>query len=189
MLYEMSNQLFNGDTVALDDMLSARERRSFQQAQLLQEHASRSLLCVTLNIPGPVKNSASLTSLFKHLMVLIREDLAGVEVLETDLLALKTGCEYYLIANLSKEKLKERMIGFEQGHPLGRLLDLDVLSLEAGQVQPVSRTALGYPPRQCYLCQEEAKVCGRMRKHDVLEMQGAIAEMVSTYMIHTNFLD
>ena len=36
------------------------------------------------------------------------------------------------------------MVALEERHPYGRLADLDVLWLEAGEVQSISREALGY---------------------------------------------
>lgn len=190
MLYEMSSQLFNGETVDLEDMLSARERRSYHQYQLLQTQVGASLLCVTLNIPGPVKNSAMLSAIFEGLMDEVTAEVPETAILSKELSRFRTGCEYYMLTQLGKDLLKEKMIAFEQEHSLGRLLDLDVLTLEEGRVVPVSRTALGYSPRQCYLCKDEAKVCARSRKHSVEAMQAAIeAMLLATDKLQTNCSD
>ena len=44
----------NDNSVALLEMLNAREMRSVLQKQLLQQYR-KPLICLTLNIPGPVK--------------------------------------------------------------------------------------------------------------------------------------
>ena len=42
--------------VSLMEMLDARERRAQRQMQLLQQYG-RPLICFTMNIAGPIKNS------------------------------------------------------------------------------------------------------------------------------------
>ena len=42
--------------VTLTDMLNARERRAFMQQKLLKKYHA-SMICFTMNIAGPVKNS------------------------------------------------------------------------------------------------------------------------------------
>ena len=54
------------------------------------------------------------------------------------------------------------MIELEDHHPLGRLWDLDVLAPEQGQL---SRQDLGFPARQCLVCDEPAHACARSRRH------------------------
>ena len=71
------------------------------------------------------------------------------------------------------------MVALEERHPYWRLADLDVLWLEAGEVQSISREALGYPRRRCFLCDKEAKLCGRSRTHSVEAIQQKINELVS----------
>ena len=36
-------------------------------------------------------------------------------------------------------------------------------------------------PRRCFICNEDAKVCARSRKHTVPEMQEHIARIVAAY--------
>ena len=47
------------------------------------------------------------------------------------------------------------MVALEERHPYGRLADLDVLWLEAGEVQSISREALGYPRRRCFVTRKQ----------------------------------
>ena len=70
------------------------------------------------------------------------------------------------------------MIAIETKISIGRLMDLDVLHLVDGIPQPISRQELGFSRRQCYICQNDAKVCSRSRKHSVIEMQEAIAKFI-----------
>ena len=53
----MFNSLFDGAPVDIMQMLDARERRARTQQQLLEQLNPCVLVSITLNIPGPVKNS------------------------------------------------------------------------------------------------------------------------------------
>ena len=61
----------------------------------------------------------------------------------------------------------------------GRLVDLDVLWGNE-ELKSLHRGDLGLPPRRCFVCQEEAKVCGRNRRHSLEAMQEKITEIILT---------
>ena len=46
--------VFKGEEVTLEEMMAAREQRSFRQLSLLRKFEGQSLLCASMNIPGPV---------------------------------------------------------------------------------------------------------------------------------------
>ncbi|MCT8193191.1 citrate lyase holo-[acyl-carrier protein] synthase, partial [Pseudomonas monteilii] len=46
------------------------------------------------------------------------------------------------------------------------------------QLLPISRTEIGLPARSCYVCEQEAKVCGRSRTHSVADMQQQIRKII-----------
>ena len=64
-------------------------------------------------------------------------------------------------------------------------LDLDVLELVEGIPCPISRRQLGLAPRQCFLCQADAKQCARSRQHSVADMQAYISQAVANYEAQT----
>ncbi|BAQ24271.1 citrate lyase holo-[acyl-carrier protein] synthase [Streptococcus troglodytae] len=169
--------IFKGEEVTLKEMMAAREQRSFRQLSLLQKFKEKSLLCATMNIPGPIKSSESLNKAFQSIINLVKEDLKDHIIFERDIHQ-KTGWEYYCLSDLSVLELKTKMIAVETKHSIGRLMDLDVLHLVNGIPQPISRQRLGFPRRQCYVCQNDAKICSRSRKHSVIEMQEAIAKLI-----------
>lgn len=92
---------------------------------------------------------------------------------------LETGPEYYLAVSLAPQELKQRMVKIEETHPYGRLVDLDVLWGNE-ELKSLHRGDLGLPPRRCFMCQEEAKVCGRNRRHSLEAMQEKITEIILT---------
>ncbi|MGT2935472.1 citrate lyase holo-[acyl-carrier protein] synthase [Streptococcus castoreus] len=178
----MSKEVFfSGETVDLDAMLRAREERGLRQLHLLKEYSDSSLLSVTMNIPGPVKTSPKLLETFDWVIKAIRQTLANHTILYQLRLLPKTGYEYYLVTSLSSQDLKLKMMALETDTIIGRLMDLDVLTLKNGLPHPISRTALGEAPRKCFICSKEAKVCGRLRQHSVDDMQTAIANLLYSF--------
>ena len=109
------------------------------------------------------------------------EALQSFEKLHQEDFSLATGMEFYRVLRADALDVKRACSEFEEGHPLGRLLDIDVVEMAGETPTPISRTALGMPPRRCFICNEEAKVCARSRKHTVLEMQEHIAHMIAAY--------
>lgn len=172
--------IFTGESVSLEEMMAAREQRSFRQLSLFKEYPDTNLLSVTMNIPGAIKTSPKLKQVFEEMVEQIEVSLADQEILFKHYLPLKTGSEFYLLTTLSAQDLKKRMISLETKNSLGRLFDLDVLWLNNGKMEPVSRQDLGMTARQCYVCSENAKSCGRSRKHSIEEMQAVISQIITS---------
>ena len=177
----MFNSLFDGAPVDIMQMLDARQRRAKTQQQLLEQLNRCVLVSITLNIPGPVKNSEAITTVFASVIAELDEALLPFEKVHQEGFSLGTGMEFYRVLRADALDVKRVCTEFEEGHPLGRLLDIDVVEMVGETPKPISRTALGIPPRRCFICNEEAKVCARSRRHTVLEMQEHIARLVAEY--------
>lgn len=169
----MFDFLIDGPLVDLQDMLQAREERAQRQYSWLTEVPGATLVSCTLNLPGPVKTSPALLAVFQKMTGHIDQALIAFPTHQKELLALPTGPEYYLLTTGKPKEVKQQLIQLEEDTPLGRLFDLDVLFLNK-EIQTISRTELGAVPRKCYICEEDAKVCGRSRKHTLNEMYTAI---------------
>lgn len=173
----MSNY-FQGEVVILPAMLAAREQRVALQQALLAKCPQASLLSATMNIPGPVKNTPALEKVFIALVETIRKELKDFFIIETNYFSRKTGLEFFLLAEISPELLKRKMIAIEEKPPQGRLVDLDVLWLKDQKIQSISRQDIGFPARRCLICNKDAKVCGRARTHTIEEMQTKIINII-----------
>ena len=179
-LTAVASVVFDGPCAALPDMLDARERRAACQRQLLAEAGgAESLLSITLSIPGPHKTSAVLERVFDELVAQVDAALEDVAVRNRTRLGGVSGPELLMLVALPARELKLRMVNIEQTHPLGRLADLDVLERTGDTLSSVQRTELGFEPRRCLICGEEAKACARSRAHTVSEMQERIAQIIS----------
>lgn len=176
----MSLEVFNGPAVTLPEMLEARDRRASEQHRLLAGASEgSSLLSATLAIPGPVKTSPVLFRVFCELMDAAEVALGGTRVLARTDLGGPTGAERLMLVELDGAALKRAMVGVEESHPLGRLIDLDVVGVgPGGNLVPMQRTELGFPARTCLICGGPAKACARSRAHSVEEMQQRIATII-----------
>lgn len=119
--------MFNGEKVTLLEMLDAREQRAATQKELLETAPEASLLSATMNIPGEVKNSPTLTAVFLEVIDEVEQQLLDQVPIVNFYRNEKTGPEYYLAVSLAPQELKQRMVKIEETHPYGRLVDLDVL--------------------------------------------------------------
>lgn len=158
------------EPVTLEEMLSARERRAERQRALLEAFGAP-LVCLTMNIPGPVKLLPGVEAGFR--LALGRVDAAvSAPVLYRETLVEKTGCEAYYAVDADPAVLKARMTALEDADDFGRLLDLDVLDADG---EKRSRPA----PRKCLLCQRQAQACARSRTHPVAEMTARVEAILA----------
>lgn len=190
--------------ITLNELLASRDARHATQQKLLAEHSGKTLVCLTVVMPGSVKrNQQSLTAahaaveamrkafgikenkgLFpletpetpENLVPLENPEPPAPTLLELDL---ETGYEAYLITPMPLLEAKRIAVNIEDTHPLGRLFDIDIINADG---VPVSRDAIGEKPRRCLVCDHEARYCMRMRWHTQEEIWAKINEMVDSYV-------
>lgn len=190
--------------ITLNELLASRDARHATQQKLLAEHSGKTLVCLTVVMPGSVKrNQQSLTAAHAAVEAMRKafavkenkglstlaplETLAPIETpvpIETPApalleLDLETGYEAYLITPMPLLEAKRIAVNIEDTHPLGRLFDIDIINADG---VPVSRDAIGEKPRRCLVCDHEARYCMRMRWHTQEEIWAKINEMVDSYV-------
>ena len=190
--------------ITLNELLASRDARHATQQKLLAEHSGKTLVCLTVVMPGSVKrNQQSLTAAHAAVEAMrkafgIKENkgLSPLETLENPEnlvplenpeplaptlleLDLETGYEAYLITPLPLLEAKRIAVTIEDTHPLGRLFDIDVINTDG---IPVARNDIGEKPRRCLVCEHEARYCMRMRWHTQEEIWAKINEMVDSYV-------
>ena len=165
---------FQTGEVSVADMMQAREERVERQQRLLQE--GRALACLTMNIPGPRKTSPLVYIAFQEGKRLLEAELPQA-VLKEEALQ-KTGFEAYYLLPAEPHAAKRALCAIEDGTPLGRLFDIDVLTA-AGE--KISREELGFAPRRCFLCGEPAFACARSRTHSVAQMREEIERRILAF--------
>lgn len=162
----------NARPVTVADMLDARDRRAERQKHFLE--TSPVLICLTMNIPGPIKASTEILAAFREGVRRVQSAVGARPILYEAF----TGPEAYVPLNADAEVVKREMCRIEDEEPLGRLFDLDVLT---GNGEKHGRSALGFSPRSCLLCGKPAFACARSRAHSVSELSGEVSRRIDEW--------
>lgn len=160
--------------ISLDQLLLSRDARVALQQKMLEEHPGGCVVCLTVQLPGPVKRNATSLVIGKAGADALRARFPAAPLTERDL---ETGFEAYLPLPMPALEAKRIACEIEETHPLGRLMDIDVVGAEG----PVSRDAIGLKPRRCLLCGNEVRYCMRANTHTREELLSRIEEIVSNY--------
>ena len=109
---------------------------------------------------------------------------AGVEAIEKrfnppfkETNDLETGFEGFFIVDGQPLEVKKAAAELEDTHPLGRLMDLDVIGPEG----PIGRADIGLQERRCLICEKPARYCMRAGSHTHEELMAKIKQLVSSY--------
>ena len=182
--------------MTLEDLLRSRDARVERQRELLTDHPGMTLLCLTVQLPGPVKRNDISLKIAKAGVEAVHSSFTPVYEEQRDL---DTGFEAFFIVDLPPFDAKRLSCHLEDTHPLGRLMDLDVITvpeLAEGPVVrsfdklttaqahlpiPLGREELGLPSRQCLICGRPVRECMRARTHSTDELLAIISEIVENY--------
>lgn len=179
----LENVFAGGKEVTLDNVLENREWRSNLQGQLEEKHPQETVLAIKLNISGAIKNSPALKQLFTAGWRIFMARLTFWPVRYIKVLKDRvTGPEGFLVVAGPITEVKKEAIRFEQHFFLGRLFDIDVMAANQEQYQ-LSRKDLGFSPRTCLVCDQDAKLCAQTEKHDLQELQTAVNDFYSEYFV------
>ena len=163
--------------VSLLEMLDARERRVHHQQELLEQY-HKPLICFTMNIAGPIKDSPLIRRGFARGQQLLRQQFfrAKLSSLHTDAHCETTGCEAFYVLDADPMTIKKFTTDIEDATPLGRLFDMDVLRPDGTKVD---REELSLSGRRCLICGGPAKVCSSRRIHTVAELQAKTTDILT----------
>lgn len=174
--------IFKGKTQSLEEIMASREARADFQTDLCREYG-KAVVALKLNIPGPVKDSKGIREIFAcgleaYYEVLIKEE--NLKPCFEKMVLADSGPEYFSVVDLDPRKLKRLLLALEDQHPLGRLMDFDVLS---GEGESISRSDFDLPGRTCLVCGEPVLSCSRSRGHGLEALQNVINQMFEAYFI------
>ena len=185
--------------ITLAELLDSRDKRVEHQKDLLGANPGKSLLCLTVQLPGPEKRNDTSLKIANAGIEAVRK--AFVPVYE-ELRDLETGYEAYFLVDLPAREAKRLACQIEDTHPLGRLMDIDVLykpqpvvenyfsqdfaknQFSTTSTEPthiVGRADIGFPPRRCLLCDNEVRYCMRAKLHTKEELLSRIEQMLKEY--------
>lgn len=150
------------------DILDSKERRAEKQSLLIDKY-NKTLISFTLNIPGREKYNKIYRDIHIEGINIIKKRLntENIDVLYIEEKEYPTGREGYIVVDDKADKLKKISIDIEEGHPLGRIFDIDIFSRKNEQI---SRSDLGTRARRCLLCDNDARICMREKNHTYKEL-------------------
>lgn len=158
----------------LFEILKGREERAFFIKKLNEEN-NETVICLTINSPGPDKLSENYKIAFRE-GVLALEDTFNAKALNK--FERLSGYEAYFLIDKSPEDIKKLTVEIEENHPLGRLFDIDIFYKD---LLKISREEIGMKKRKCLICDKLAVECGRSRAHSVEELECCINSIVSDF--------
>ena len=167
--------------VTLLEMLEARERRAARQQVLLQDYG-KTMICFTMNIAGPVKNSSLIRRGYALGKRLLRQQLevAGIPIAYSEEIQEKTGNEAIFLLDADPLAVKAITVEIEDQPAVGRLFDMDVLCPNG---RKVDRQELGLSGRKCLICGGMAQACARSRTHSVAQLQERTRQILEDAVI------
>lgn len=157
-----------------------RERRVWHQQELLGAYG-KPLVCFTMNIAGPVKDSPLIRRGFAGGGNWLERQFlrCGIKPLKIDLSKAVTGPEAFYVLDAEPLTIKKLTTLVEDASPLGRLFDMDVLRPDG---KKVDREELHLEGRKCLVCGGPAKVCSSRRVHPVAELQARTTAILTETM-------
>ncbi|KXT29169.1 holo-ACP synthase CitX [Candidatus Phytoplasma oryzae] len=157
-------------------ILLSREKRYLKQKEILAKY-QKGLMIISLNIPGVKKNKFLYQIFFKKIVYnnvfnfLKKERIIFLKYHNQKFLKDKAGIYLNLILNNKKKKsllkIKKKIINLEKTHPIFTLLDIDILDIQHNNIK---RSFLKFPPKKCFLCKKQAKICSLQKKHRLKDL-------------------
>ena len=162
--------------ITLQQLLQARDDRRDLQLRLIRENAGKTLIVLTINIPGSEKRTPESLIIGQEGVKVLKETFNTATAITRDL---PTGFEAFLLTDVSGREAKKLTVGIESEHPLGRLMDIDVFDPDGS---PISRIGIGKDARSCLICGRDARICMRTFAHPLPELHNKIRSIVNGFL-------
>lgn len=160
-----------------EDILAEREERVYVQEELIKKYDS-SLICIRVNYPGVIKNDYVSIGIMKILCDMVIREFRN-HILYKNFNMTAEGPILTLVVDELAMDIKNRTVGIEENHPLGRFVDIDVYDKYN---RSLSRKDLGLDRRRCYICDNYAHICVRQRQHSEKEIKHFIKNSYKSFL-------
>ena len=164
------------EKVTLKEILEARKNRQAEQHRLINEYGFP-VISLTVLAAGNIKRTEESLYIADEAVKLI-EGIFGDKIVCSVKRDVKTGYEAMFSVDCGEMEIKKKTCEAEMSHPLGRYMDIDVISLKK---IPVSREQAGYEARKCLICGRPARECMRSKVHTAEEINEIIKEAVKKF--------
>ncbi|HPG92174.1 MAG TPA: citrate lyase holo-[acyl-carrier protein] synthase [Clostridia bacterium] len=163
-------------SVTLNEVLAARDERAARQKKMQAEFHT-ALISLTVVTPGEVKRTDNAKFVADIADEFIKNSF-GEKLLTKVVTDKLTGYEIIYSIDLDPIAIKKITATYENSHPLGRLMDIDVI---AANGVSVSRNEIGMENRLCLLCDKPSAYCVKARTHTNEQLQEKIKKMIAEF--------
>jgi holo-ACP synthase len=169
------------ESITLRQVLDSRDRRHRQRCSLIKEY-NNTIISLLLNIPGHLKDKKEYRDLLIEAFTIVEKTLKdkNISILFKSIKFHNTGPEAIFVVDAQLTETKKMLIQIEDYHELGRLFDFDVYD---SKNTPISRTALNFEERKCFICNNPAKVCARNQTHSLADLLINIEKRIANRIV------
>ena len=155
-------------------ILKARESRAQVQKELYHRYGVP-IVSMTLISPGVKKNTRTRIAVMHAAWSVLSKQFAsaGFTILQSMCRITAAGPDCLLAVKGSTTEIKELCLQLEERLPIGRILDIDVLSDTGKGLVSLHREAFGRSPRRCLVCDSEAFLCIVEKRHSAAQLEKA----------------
>ncbi len=167
-------------TVTLRDAHEQTVARISRQQRLLSQHALP-LVIVTTHLPKEIAHHSYAKEIYEIAFQTVTDKLQelNTRIVNREITHSKTGNEATLVvAGIASSELKRAMIQIEKYHPLGMLMNIDIISPDG---KTLSRSASQMEVRKCLLCDCAASYCATAHSHTTAEIEAKVLELFDAY--------
>lgn len=158
-------------------ILRDREARAQQIDDLHNNYPDLVIVSLRLNIVGGEKNVLNLQWVLWEIDQQIKMQL-DASIISRNLYESLDGRYILYTIKGDVKTIKNIMIDIESMSPIGRIVDIDVYN-----DTPISRTDLNKPKRKCIICESDADLCVRSKKHSKEDVMNEINAIARTALI------
>lgn len=166
----------------LQDVLKFRDYKADSIRSFLDKYPGCQMISLGLNIPGANKEYEAANKAFHAEISHVKAALHDLGVVIVNMKHIKSvagNSMIFAVRGKSASEIKRDMVNIEEHHPLGRIFDIDVMNENGNSI---SRDSLSLPPRRCFLCEKDAKDCGRSRTHNITELSAYVNRLIMNYL-------
>lgn len=162
----------------MDEILKAREDRYYRTLYFIEKY-QLPVIVGKINYPGNNKNTSEALMAFQVLQQLLISRYKKHRVF-TELLFGEDGGSILMVVDMTPLEAKKVALDLEEKHPLGRVFDIDVYKEDGTSV---GREGIGLKSRRCFLCNEDARLCIRSKKHPLQEIIDSVNKLIYEYCV------
>lgn len=170
-------EFINFKKYTMNDLLQAKEHRVHRQNCLIRDYFSP-LVSMRINYPGIHKNNYTTFRIMKELCPVVINEFKN-KIMYKNLQITAEGPVLTLVINENIYNIKKTTVKIEDGSIIGRCVDIDVYDTKGNGI---SRKELGLKSRKCYICDEDANICCRAKKHSIEEIEKNISDRLKKYL-------